>query len=82
MRQATGELTMTVVVVTLVAILVAFFYGVLWPTIKSNLSYTQNCNNVVCNANTLNRSTGKVKCKYYDKNGNDTGKEVTCPWKG
>ena len=81
MREATGELNMTVVVVTLVAILVAFFYGVIWPTIKGGLGYTQNCNNVTCDVKTYDRNTGKVKCKYYDKNGK-AGKEITCSWKG
>ena len=81
MREATGELNMTVVVVTLVAVLVAFFYGVIWPNVKGGLSYTQNCNNVVCDSKTYNRATGKVKCKYYDNNGN-AAKDIECSWKG
>ena len=82
MREATGELNMTMVVVTLVAVLVAFFYGVLWPLAKRSLAYTQNCNNVVCDLNSYDRSKGTVSCQYYDKDGNATGKQVTCPWKG
>ncbi len=82
MKQATGELNMTVVVVTLVAVLVAFFYAVLWPLIRSNLTYTQNCNNVVCDGSKLDRSTGKTECQYYDDNGNKVGNPIKCPWKG
>lgn len=82
MREATGELNITVVVVTLVAVLVAFFYAVIWPIVRSNLTYTQNCNNVVCDSSQLDRSTGKVKCQYYDNNGNAVGNSIMCPWKG
>ena len=82
MREATGELNITVVVVTLVAVLVAFFYAVIWPIVKNNLTYTQNCNNVVCDGSQIDRSTGKVKCQYYDNNGKAVGNSIMCPWKG
>ena len=83
MREATGELNITVVVVTLVAVLVAFFYGVIWPNVKGGLSYTQNCNNVICDKKTYDRKTGKVECRYKAVGeDNSTGKPIKCPWKG
>lgn len=82
MKEATGELNMTVVIVTLVAVLVAFFYGVMWPMIKGGLAHTQNCNNVVCDVKDYDVNTGTVKCQYYNADGVAEGNKVTCPWKG
>lgn len=82
MKQATGELNVTIVVVISVGILLAFFYGVLWPMIKGNLSYTQNCNNAICDKGTFDKNTGRVTCQYVNKDGNPEGNSFTCPWRG
>lgn len=50
MREATGELNMTVVVVVLVAALVAFFSMVIWPLLNKNLKQNTGCSNAVCEA--------------------------------
>ena len=44
MKEATGELNMTVVTVVAIAALMAFFYLVIWPTIKVSLALTTACN--------------------------------------
>ena len=84
MKQATGELSMTIVVVALVAILVAFFYAIVWPNIRNSMAKTQNCNNVICDYGTISykRGKGTIQCQYYNAKGEATGKAVTCPWKG
>ncbi len=77
MKEATGELNMTVVVVIAVASLAAFFYFTLWPLIQNNMNSTTKCSKAICD-----------KCR----NGNDCttvpchleGSDVTfeCVWKG
>ncbi len=82
MKQATGELNMTVFVVVAVGVLLAFFYTVFWPMIKNNLTYTQNCNNAVCDETSFDKNTGKVNCQHYDKDDNAVGNEFKCAWRG
>ena len=79
MKQATGELNITVVIVVAVAILSVFFFAVLWPNIKNTFIATNKCSDAVCDKRTL--SEGLVTCKYY-KNGRQEGTEFKCPWKG
>ncbi len=43
MKEATGELNMTVVTVVAIAALMAFFYLIIWPTIKTGLTLTSAC---------------------------------------
>lgn len=79
MKEATGELNMTVVIVLAVAILSVFFFAVLWPNIKNTFIATNKCSDAICDKNTLH--DGKVTCKYY-KNGRQEGTEFQCVWKG
>ncbi len=79
MKQATGELNITVVIVVAVAILSVFFFAILWPNIKNTFIATNKCSDAVCDKRTL--SEGLVTCKYY-KNGRQEGTEFKCPWKG
>lgn len=78
MKEATGELNMTVVIVVAIAILSVFFFGVLWPNIKNGF-ISNRCSDAVCNKDTL--SDGVVTCKYY-KNGEQEGTDFKCAWKG
>lgn len=89
MKEATGELNMTVVTVVAIAALIAFFYLVIWPTIKINMALTSACTSaggsaittgepngdggVVCTAAT---SSKKATCTYKE-NGADKGSR-TC----
>ncbi len=73
MKEATGELNMTVVTVVAIAAVAAFFYAFVWPSIKVNILNSTKCSNAfdcVC--------TGKTcKCQYLDET--QTATEVTCP---
>jgi len=80
MKEATGELNMTVVIVLAVAILSVFFFAVLWPSIKSTFIATNKCSDAICDKTTL--SNGRVQCKYYNRDGHQVGGEFSCVWKG
>ena len=80
MKEATGELNMTVITVILVAVLVAFFYSLIWPMIKNNISSSSGCKDAVCSGSP--DSQGMVTCKIY-KNANDKKPiETKCVYKG
>ena len=80
MKEATGELNMTVVIVLAVAALAAFFYVIIWPLISNNFVSNSKCSEATC------------QCKNESdclKNGADcwmpgkkSGTHFTCPWKG
>ncbi len=78
MREATGELNMSVIVITLVAILVAFFYGVIWPMIDKSQEAQMNCSKAVCEKSA--DSDGYVNCTYSKKDG--TTSNIQCKYKG
>lgn len=60
MKEATGELNMTVVTVVAIAAVGALFYLLLWPAIRSSILRSTYCNSAVdC---TEDRSS----CYYYD----------------
>lgn len=80
MREATGELNMTVIVVIAVAGLVAFFSMFVFPNITKTVGNQQNCSDAVC---------GKVKgegdCgdKYVQCNApRNQSVKFCCPYKG
>lgn len=84
MKEATGELNLTVVVVMFVAVLAFFFFSVLWPRIQGNYRANTKCDDAICQCPERD-STGKCKipadgmvdCKI--KNSNET---IRCTWKG
>ncbi len=78
MKEATGELNMTVVIVVAVAILSVFFFAILWPSIKNTYIATNKCSDAICSGKP--DSNHMVKCAYYDKKGKKT--ELECVWKG
>lgn len=80
MKEASGELNLTVVVVMAVAALMAFFYTLIWPIIKNNMEANTKCAAAVCekcdtSANPNGCAT--VTCWYKDKT-----KPFKCVWKG
>ena len=84
MKETTGELNMTIVVVMAVAVLVAFFYFVIWPQLDANFQANSKCSRAICEnpckegSNSCDDAIGKlVKCKIK---GSDI--ELYCPWKG
>lgn len=48
MKEATGELNMTVVTVVAIAAVAAFFYAFVWPAIKSTIQASTYCAMAVC----------------------------------
>ncbi len=64
MKEATGELNMTVVTVVAIAAILAFFYLVIWPTIRVSLSLTTACS-----------SAGNTEMTFKDADGADS---ITC----
>lgn len=76
MKEATGELNMTVVTVVAIAAVAAFFYAFVWPGIKDSISRNTKCANAICPAN----CTGDTcSCTYVNgEDGNNT-ESVNCP---
>lgn len=77
MKEATGELNATVVVVMAVGTLMAFFYYTLWPIIKSNFDSNSQCSKAICEK----CDTGKcdfVTCHLKD----EPDREFKCVYKG
>lgn len=93
MKEATGELNMTVVTVVAIAAVAAFFYAFIWPSIKTTISAQSICANgqnyktgeagkigyVECGTANAN---GQYECKYTtDVNGEAKSAQVTCKTK-
>ena len=77
MKEATSNLNASVVAIMFVAALVAFFYTVLWPSIKSNLNATTSCSKAVCEKCETN-DCSMVKCHMPG----DKSNYFECVWKG
>ena len=79
MKEATGELNATVVVVMAVSILIAFFYYTIWPMISSNFNKNSNCSKAICEqCNKPNDDCEVVKCYLKDK----PSEKFECVYKG
>ena len=75
MKEASGELNLTVIVVMAVGMLMAFFYVLIWPTIKNNMTANTKCSAAVCDKCDLSDGCTKVTCHYK-------GQDFQCVWKG
>lgn len=65
MKEATGELNMTVVTVVAIAAVAAFFYAFVWPSIKNSIVASTQCATAYgCDANNNN-------CKYRKEDGTE-----------
>ncbi len=62
MKEATGELNMTVVTVVAIAAVAAFFYAFIWPGIKNSITANTYCAMASCNQD-------RTDCTYVDENG-------------
>ncbi len=49
MKEATGELNMTVVTVVAIAAVAAFFYAFIWPGIRNSINQSTYCSMASCN---------------------------------
>ena len=75
MKEATGELNATVVIVLAIGVLMAFFYYTLWPIIRSNFDSNSQCSKAICEScpssncdyvmcHTKNNPKNEFKCIY------------------
>lgn len=78
MKEATGELNATVVVVLAVGILMAFFYYTLWPIIKSNFDKNSQCSKAICEPCRSGKDCERVTCHLKD----DPSNTFECVYKG
>lgn len=78
MKEATGELNMTVVIVIAVGILAAFFYTVIWPLISNNFNSNARCADAICECTGSCKNDGMATCHLKDKKSNT----FKCAWKG
>ena len=70
MKEATGELNMTVVVLTLVGLLSAFFFYTVWPMLRHNFVSETNCSKAICEPCSDGTNTCKTKtCKMEGHSG-------------
>lgn len=76
MKEATGELNMTVFVIIVVAILAAFFFTIIWPMIRNNMARTTKCSDTICEKKP--NADGTVDCYYKGRR----SEKFTCVWKG
>lgn len=79
MKEATGELNSTVIVVLTIGLLSTFFFTVIWPMLRNNMKSNTNCTKAICPKCTSG-DCKTVECTYTDKNGSKIS--VTCPYKG
>ncbi|MBR5662967.1 MAG: hypothetical protein IKX00_04945 [Bacilli bacterium] len=78
MKEATGELNMTVITVVAIVAVGAFFYAAIWPRIKSSVTKNTKCSDAICAQCT--ESNGNRTCTdCVDGDGNNIG---TCTYKG
>ncbi len=77
MKQATGELNATVVVVLAIGVLIAFFYYTLWPILKNNFEKNSQCSKAICDSVDTD-GDGYVTCHIK----NDPSNTFECVYKG
>ena len=71
MKEATGELNMTVITVVAIAAVGAFFYAIIWPSIKANLLAQTHCSSAInCKCDGQSKM---CQCQYYDEKGGVAG---------
>ena len=75
MKEATGELNMTVITVVAIAAIGAFFYAFVWPAIQTSIRQSTRC------ANALNCSCSgdTCTCNYYEDDCSISTDTITCP---
>ncbi len=73
MKEASGELNMTVVTVVAIAAVAAFFYAFVWPSVKTSIQSATKCSSAICPSNC--QAGQACKCTYYE---GSVGTEVYC----
>ena len=82
MKEATGELNMTVITVIAIAAIGVIFYTLVWPLIKNNISQSTKCANAICDECAGTSKTTSCIYYEYDDTGTQTGTStISCPCK-
>ena len=78
MKEATGELNMTVVTVVAIAAIAAFFYAFVWPAIQNSITNSTKCASATCPASC---TSDTCECTIIENgtDGKSTTDKVTCP---
>ncbi len=75
MKEATGELNMTVVTVVAIAAVAAFFYAFVWPGIKNSIEANTYCAMAQCANCTTKGNQKECECTAEKDDGTEwTGK--------
>lgn len=80
MKEATGELNMTLVTVIAISAIAAVFTLWVWPNVKANIKRNTYCSGAYNCGKCGDAGDGLMECSYTDeeKGGTAEGK-VTCP---
>ena len=62
MKEATGELNSTVIVIISVGVLATFFFSYLWPMIHNNFQKQADCNRATCDCSEKAREGNEGYC--------------------
>lgn len=82
MREATTEVSLLVIVAISVAIMMAFFFGVIWPHIRNNYQREANCKNAICDCSNAKNNNYMCKCWASNKDKASNSNSFTCAWEG
>ena len=86
MKEATGDLNMTVIIVMIVAALVVFFSVYITPLVLNGIKSESNCSNAICPCKSMTADNGACTDCYIceNKNGGTCKKSqpFRCPYKG
>ncbi len=82
MKDATSEVSASVIVISAVAVLTVVFFMVIWPAIKQGFKEDANCANAVCDSGYIPQGEAD-EGQAYCYNPQDDSKEIfTCPYRG
>ena len=76
MKDATGELSVTVIAIVAIAAILAVFTVFLLPTLKAQIALTQACNSGPTFKS--ENDSGKIECKGKAEAANKTGQTWEC----
>lgn len=82
MKEATGELNATVVVILAVGVLIAFFYYTLWPILKGNFESQTRCSKAICEPCKDASGNPSVKCGTVNCHLEGKTETFECVFKG
>ena len=82
MKQATSEASISVIVVTAVAMLTAVFFTIIWPSIRGNMTKSSNCSNAVCDVGYIKESGEHYGQTYCYDPYDDSKETFYCPYRG